>query len=512
MVGQTVDVEESSSSSVFTNLRPSGLGSALTDVLMADDIQPGSEPSYQLCKAIYLYHPLGGKMAEAPVALAQSQEREVVVQTGPKEVVDAYLKEWKNLEATRIIANEATQSRVYGLATVAMMIEGKATTDPIELKDLWKEKIAFNVWDPINTSGLIVDQDPNSPTFQKHGDITCGGKRYHRSRTLTMMNEESIYIAWTSSSFAYSGRSCYQRGLYPLKSFINSMITDDLILQKAGVFVTKLKSPGSIIDDAMRWMGLGKRNIIKQARTSNVISIGLEESVETLNLSNVQVYDLARNNNIKNIATSDNMPAKLLTQEAFVEGFGEGTQDAYAVAQYGERFRAKMEPIYEWFDTITMYRAWNEEFYATIQEQYPEEYGSMDYLEAFYLWKNGFQAVWPSLIREPPSEEVNVDDVRLKALIAVVQVFAPLLDPDNMAKMIEWACDQLGERESLFGGDGPLLDFEVLRDHMAEELERNRDNEEKSLEEAENAAPEKPFSGHDSASVANLALAMRRRR
>jgi len=499
--------DQSQLASAFVNVSSSGLGSALTEILMADDIEPGTAPSYQLCKAIYLYHPLGGKMAEAPVSLAQSQEREVVVQTGPKEVAEAFLKEWKDLEASRTISNVATQSRVYALATVAMVIEGKATTDPIELKDLWKEKIAFNVWDPLNTSGLIIDQDPNSPTYQKHGDITCGGRRYHRSRTLTMMNEESIYIAWTSSAFAYAGRSCYQRGLYPLKSFINSMRTDDLVLRKAGVFIAKMKPPGSIVDRAMQWMYAVKRNLLRQSHIDNVISIGLEESVETLNMQNVQVYDLARNNVIKNIATSDNMPAKLLTQEAFVEGFGEGTQDAYAVAQYGERFRSRMAPIYEWFDTITMYRAWNEEFYETIREQYPDKYGDMDYLEAFYLWKNGFQAVWPSLIREPPSEEVNVDDVRLKALIAVIQVFSPLLDPKNIAELINWACDQLGQRESLFGGDGPLLDFDSLEDHIVKQQQ-----DQQNLEKAENAEPNKPFSGHDSSSVADLALAMRRRR
>jgi len=260
----------------------------------------------------------------------------------------------------------------------------------------------------------------------------------------------------------------------------------------------------------MQYLYNVKRNILKQSAISNVVTIGLDEDVSTLNMQNIQVYDLARNNVIKDIATSDNMPAKLLTQEAFVEGFGEGTQDAYAVAQYGERFRAKMEPIYEWFDLVCMHRAWNPEFYETIQRQYPEEYGDVDYKEAFYLWKNGFQATWPSLIREPPSEEVQVDDVKLKALIAVVQVFAPLLDPDNMAKLIEWACDQLGERESLFGGDGPLLDFEALRDHMEEQQEQQRAMGEGGLEEAENAAPSKPFSGRDSvaANVSQLATVL----
>ena len=508
-----------SPSGTFASASASSLGSALQQILMADDIQPGSELSYQLAKLIYLYHPLGGKMAEAPVTLAQSQEREVVVAAGPNEVAEAFLKEWSDLGATRVIANVATQSRVYALATVAMVIEGKEPTEPVPLWDLWKEKVSFNVWDPLNTSGLVTNQDPNSPMYQKHGDVVCNGQRYHRSRTLTLMNEESIYIAWTTSAFAYAGRSCYQRGLYPLKSFINSMVTSDLILKKAGVFIAKMESPGSIIDRAMQFMWGIKRNILKQSQTSNVVSIGLQEDVQTLNMQNAQVYDLARNNVIKDIATSDNMPAKLLTQEAFVEGFGEGTQDAYAVAQYGERFRLKMKPIYDWFDLIVMHRAWNEEWYRTIQETYPEEYGDRDYKEAFYLWKKAFQATWPSLIREPESDAVNVDDVKLKAVIASLQVVAPILDraqdAPNTARLVQWFCDQIGERENLFGGEGPDLDFGELMDKLAEQYERAAEQNGMgggNLEEAESAAPSKPFSGRDSASVADLAAAMARRR
>src|SRR5215469_14723860 len=211
----------------------SNLGSVLRDLLFADHLKPGDPVSYQTAKALYLYHPLGAKIAETPTKLAQTQERELGVDVGPSErLIEAFKEEWDQLQASRNILNLMTQARVYGLTSIGMGEEGKEPDAPVDLWKLYKAKLFFNVFDPLNTSGLIVDQDPNSPTFQKHGDLKVMGKLWNRARTLTVMNEESIYIAWTDTAFAYAGRSVYQRCLYQLQSFLWSMITDRLVVRK----------------------------------------------------------------------------------------------------------------------------------------------------------------------------------------------------------------------------------------------------------------------------------------
>jgi hypothetical protein len=64
------------------------------------DIEPGDQPSYELCKTIWAAHPLGAKMVEAPIAMAQSQEREISVPDSPEEMVrDAFQREWKAIGA-----------------------------------------------------------------------------------------------------------------------------------------------------------------------------------------------------------------------------------------------------------------------------------------------------------------------------------------------------------------------------------------------------------------------------
>src|ERR1039457_5387589 len=80
-----------------------GVGNALMDLLCADDISPGDEPSYSVCKTIFSYHTLGRKMTEAPVKMAQSQPREITVQDHPEEVVQAFKAEAQALGTDRYI-------------------------------------------------------------------------------------------------------------------------------------------------------------------------------------------------------------------------------------------------------------------------------------------------------------------------------------------------------------------------------------------------------------------------
>src|SRR5258708_7881700 len=91
----------------------SGLGGALTRMLEAEDIEPGSDLSYQLAKDIYIYHPLGGKMVDAPIAMAQAESREIAVQGAPDDVPEAFVNQWGTDCADAHIANLARISRIY---------------------------------------------------------------------------------------------------------------------------------------------------------------------------------------------------------------------------------------------------------------------------------------------------------------------------------------------------------------------------------------------------------------
>jgi hypothetical protein len=471
------------------DLNGSGLGNALTELLMAPDIEPGDEPSYQTCKVLWLWHPLGRKIVEGPITMAQSQPREISIPQSPEDrCKEQFERQWEDDRCDDVIYNLCAVARAYGIGSIGLKIKDVGDEEPVDWKKLWKQSISFSVFDPLNTAGsLVLNQDPNAIDFMKVTTIAVSGRPYHRSRSITLMNERPVYIAYTTSAFGFVGRSVFQRALFPLKSFVQTMVTDDLVTRKAGVFIMKLGSAGAIIDQIMQSMAALKRFFIKIATNGNVISVGKDEDVETLNMQNIdKAFGAARTDILENIATGVDMPAILLKQETFAEGFGEGTEDAKMVAGFVEGYRKLIRPVYSFMDRITMHRAWNPDFYASIQAEFPEEYGAVRYEDAFYRWQQSFKAQWPNLLTEPESEKVKSDDVKLKGIIAAVEVFGPLLDPENVATLVGWAQDNINTNKIMF--QSPLvLDIEELAKYV------------RPMPAAQEPAEPKPFAANDSA-------------
>lgn len=458
-------------------LATSSLGNSLQQLLMADDIVPGQQPGYQTCKAIYLFHPLGAKICDKPLQLAQSQQREISIPASPEErLKEVFQAEWERLGegeglkimnsgprgADRLIFELMSTARRYGAAVLIMGQPGKNNL-AVSPADYLAPDIYFSVFDPLNVAGsLVLSQNPNAPDFlKKLGNIRCNGEEYHPSRCCLIFNETPIYLDYQSSGYGYTGRSVYQRILYPLKTFIQSMKTDDMVTLKAGVLVAKMKSPGSIISNIMQAAANVKRSFVKEAVTDNVLSIGIDEDIAALNLINTDTaMTTARKNVLDNIASGAPMPAKLLNDETFAEGFGEGTEDARMVSIYVDGIRRDMAHPYAWADRIVQRRAWNEEFYKSIQADFPDEYGKVDYQTAFYQWSNNFVAPWPKLIKDP-KEEAKEEETRCDTIEKIVEAWAPMLDPENKARLMEWGQNNLNAQKLVFPVE-MNLDFEAL--------------------------------------------------
>lgn len=468
----------------------SNLGTALTGLLLADDIVPGMQPSYQICKDIYLFHPLGKKIAEKPLEIMQSQERQITVAEGAPEdrVADEFKKKWKAINADKHIFNCMSQKRVYGISSLAVQTEGEDPSKPLLLKDIAKKKIAIKIFDPLNTAGsLVLNQDPLAMDFQHAQEIRVNNQTFHRSRTRVVMNESPIYISFTTSSFGFVGRSVYQRSLFPLKSFVQTMVTNDMVSVKAGTLVAKIKQASTTVSNAMQYMFGLKRDVVREAQVGRVISISTDgEEIESIDLKNLsEPFKSARQFIIEDISSGVPMPSKMLTQESFAVGFADGTEDAKEQARYIGMIRAEAAPLYDFMDEIVMHLAWTPEFFADQQERFPEEYRGLTYEAAFFKWKNSFNAIWPNLLEEPDSEKVTVADVKLKALIAILQVLMPRLDPENLAITVQWVADNANEMKELFSS--PLtLNYESLEDY----------DPSTNLEEP---ATPRPFSAADSA-------------
>lgn len=455
----------------MATVRSANLGNALQELLLAPDIEPGDNPSYQLCKTIYTHHPLGAKIVEKPLTMAMAQRRLIAIPKGPEEVVRAqFVAQWDADGCDRAVFNVMRLARMYGISTLAMASRGTPPDRPLKLGDLRGVDISLKGFDPLNTSGsLVLNQQVNDFDFQSVTAVSVQGQRYHPSRTCVIMNEDPLYIDYTTSGFGFVGRSAYQRALFPLKSFIQTMLTDDMVSLKAGVLIAKMKGAGSIVDNLMQLMAGIKRSFVREAIVGNVISITPDEDIESIDLTNIDApMTAARRNIIENIASAVPMPAKLLLQESFAEGFGEGTEDAKDVARFTDEVRVQMQPLYTFLDPIVQHRAWTPEFYKTVQARFPE-YEAVPFTTAFYEWTNSFAATWPSPLEEPESEKIKVEDVKLKAVIALLEVLIPQMDPLNKATLIEWAADNFNSQELLF--TSPLeLDYTELEDFEPPEM------------------------------------------
>ncbi|HDF5699475.1 TPA: DUF1073 domain-containing protein [Klebsiella variicola] len=429
--------------------------SELMALLDSDDIQPGSTAGYQTCKTIYLFHPLGGKMVDRPIKMAMNESRTVHISQAygiEQRLRDAFEREWKALGADRHIANAARISRIYGVSAIAMLVDNQEPSSAVDYRTLYKHNVTFNILDPLNTAGSIVlNQDPNAQDFQKVEGIRVAGKPYHKSRCVVQQNEDPIYLAYNSAAFGFTGRSVYQRALFPLKSFIQTMRTDDMVAVKGGLLVTKIKGPSSVVNNMMQKLSGIKRMMLKRGKTGEVLQIGDGDNIESIDLSNLEKpLDSARKHILENVAAAADMPAIILNSETFAQGFGEGTEDARAVAVYIDNIREWLDQLYAFFVRVCQYRAWSIEFFQSLRADFPELKNT--YSLYFASWINNFEYRWPPSLKEPDSEKVKVDETRFKAIVSMLEVLLPQVntDDENRALLIEWAQANANANENLF--------------------------------------------------------------
>ena len=449
------------------------VGGSLLNLLMADDIVPGADAGYQLCKNIYIYHPLGKKMADTPVIVAQSRPRKRVVQGAPNEVMEEFNREWARMRGDDLVLNTHSVSRIYGIGSIVLIVEGEDAAQPVDLWKVWNKRVSFNILDPLNTAGsLVLSQIPTSPNFNKPVTVRTQGKAFHPSRFDVAMNEQPVYLAYTVSAFGFVGRSVYQRALFPLKSYVRSMVANDMILTKLGLLVAKRKKPGSIIDNIMTKVAGLARELLKQAQTGQVLQIDVEESIETLNMQNVDgAGNFARTNVIKDVATAADMPAKMLDNETLVSGFGEGTEDAKNISRYIDGIRGHIEPTYTFLEPVAMHRAWNPEFYKRIQALYPDSWGKRPYEDAFSEWRQNYHAEWESFLVEPESDSVEVEKTKNESVVAVAQTLLAQVDPENKLVVIQWMLDNIQENKRLFPHEMEL-DGDALKQYLEDQAQQ----------------------------------------
>ncbi|MDF7674756.1 DUF1073 domain-containing protein [Acetobacteraceae bacterium ESL0709] len=424
-----------------------GQGNSLWEALSDDSIYPGHRPGYELCKLIAVAHPLGHKITAAPIEQALREKPAHTISTEPHDdVVREFERVWQELGCDEAIMSCAIQSRIYGAATITIGgVDTKGDELPTDrmltAEELAHETIYLNVYDPLPTAGsLTIDQNPNSPDYLKAPRrIKAGSKIYTSGRFCLLMNQSPVYLSWTSSAFGFSGRSSFAQIIYDLGTYLRALRAIRMVADKAGIIVAKFEQTGSTTDQLQASAIDAARKVLKNARNGDIFSIGINDSLESLNLQNIDTaLQNAMEETIKSIAAGAAMPAPMLNSEAFAYGFSGGEQDAMRVASYLMERRDWLMPLYRFLQPNIMRRAWNRDFIASMRVKDPVRYGPMGDEAIFQEWRNNFHMEWPSLIEEPESEKQKTAQQLFSASLDTWRELSPALSSQDKNRLLNW--------------------------------------------------------------------------
>lgn len=445
----------------------------LGKILLADDLQPGDPVGYETAKRIYEYHPLGGKLAEKPVSMALSQEREIMIDGAPgDDVIEEFKRAREELNIDEQIHRLGVIAKIYGIGAMFIGIKDVDPKEPLSIEELRDPTLYINAVDPLNAAGsLILNQDPLDPDYLKPRELAIQGTRFHRSRSVVLMNEMPIYLGWTDSAFGFSGRSVFQRILFSLKAYVECMRSAEMLARKCGVIVAKTKQQSSAANQIASMFMRNKREETKLARTGQVLSISVEEDVYALDLTNTgPALEIALKQIRETIACGSGTPSILVNEETFTQGFGEGTEDAKNVASFIEAQRRWLEPVLAFTDRIAQARAWTPEFYSLIQSRYPE-YKDRPYDATVAQWRQQFKAEWPAYLKESETEKSARIREQLKSLNETFALLWDKLDPDNKMRALEWIQDCVNSMPDIVPSQ-LMLDPMALQEWLEEQADK----------------------------------------
>ncbi|MDI2113060.1 anti-CBASS protein Acb1 family protein [Commensalibacter nepenthis] len=417
--------------------------------------------SYDLCKQLYVYHPLGKRIVDLPIDLTLNKDRILNVkhELSP-ELLEQFNKKWKELNLTRVIRNLAVTSRLYGIAALFIKADGVEDNKKIpDDKTLNNYKITPLVYDALNIAGSATgNQNIDSVDFLELKDVYRSGTALAKDRSIILSNGDPIYIEYINSAYGYAGRSVFQNCAGLLQSYLDVMEADNTVARKVALIVAKLNQGGSAtrVQEAANDQ---KRNLLQEARNDNVLSIGTNEDIDTLNMTNVDnSLDTSRRHIIEDIANAIDLPVILLNGQKFTGGFGEGSEDTKNIGRHIDNKRQWLEPIFDFCDNLVMELAWDFNFIDSLNSKnssfYDKNLTSFEekqrlYKVKFQELKNSFSYSFPSFLTETEAEILDGDVKKINSMKTIFESVYDKVDPQTKSQLICWMMDNFNDLRSV---------------------------------------------------------------
>lgn len=416
--------------------------------------------SYNLCKQLYVYHPLGKRIVDLPIDLTLNKERILNVkhELSP-ELIDQFNKKWKELNLTRAIRNLAVTSRLYGIAALFIKIKDIDDSENIPNdKNLNDYTITPLVYDALNIAGSATqNQNLESADFLELKEVYRSGQALAKDRSIILSNGDPIYIEYINSAYGFAGRSVFQNCASLLQSYVDVMGADNTVARKAALIIAKMQQSGSPTNLQGKAFEQ-KRELILEGINNNILNVGINEDISTLNMTNVDnSIDTARRHIIEDIANAIDLPVVLLNGQKFTAGFGEGSEDTKNIGRHVDSKRQWLEPIFNFCDNLVMDLAWDFNFIDSLNSQnssffdknLPIEEKKRIYKIRFQELKNGFSYSFPSFLTETESEILDGDVKKINSIKTIFDSVYDKVDPQTKSQLICWMMDNFNDLRSV---------------------------------------------------------------
>lgn len=413
--------------------------------------------TYEECRDIYRYFPLGKRIANALPTFALSAPRKFVVKDAPECVNNQIFGTAAELNLDIAVKRIAVYARIYGQSSVFITLndDDLAPDKPINYKDIQKYDLRINVLDPLSAGANVsYDLNPLSNTFGQPLSIQIQGKQVHSTRLKIFQNDVPLYLKFNPSSFSFSGPSIYQNMVGVIKAWNRAIISMRRIATKAASIIKTTKDSANVTGLSLY---ATERNLdmIRNMENDGIAAIKSGETLEMFQLNGLQEIDAIINqlHTALMMALSDT-PAGILLDKNLSSGLADGSEDMKAILMAVDSFRLSMlKPIYEFLDKFLIYKAFNAEFITETKKEYPDLYRDMSESEILELWVQNYRYEWGELYPQTENEKA---DSASKFL-------------DNLTKIKELGANLSGIEEELNAYPHFTTDFDLEEKNMENE-------------------------------------------
>jgi len=444
-----------------------------------------TQADHDTVKLFAQYHPLVNRLTSYPLNMALARGFEFKMPNAPQEAINEFTKAAMRYRAKESVVELHRLKKIYGASSMAVVInDEQKTNQPIDYEVLAAgigNNLSFNSLDPMITAGSLVSSlDPNSARFLRPVTITSQGRSYHASRCIVVQNEgePADWISYNKAAYGFLARSDFVRALPLLQVYLRLKIAEMYLADKVGVMVVQSEGSGAVIDHSSEVVNEIKRISVDLAETGNVLSIGLNDKISTLDVTNANsVLVMLNDSCITAIATAcGNMPAGILKNEALAQGRADGTHDKEMHDLFYVQIQDSTKPTFDFVDNLIIRAAWTREFVERIKVKYRHLQGK-SYAVIMKGWMDGYERVF--LSPSVPSEEqaTNIAKQKIEALASSSAMITASvkLGAINSQILIEWQAKNINDLR--FFPNDLNFDDEELLNSLTQEQEQPDESE-----------------------------------